>query len=85
MAAGTHAVYIGETGRDLQDEDLRFLTQRGSMSGGVNRPVLRWSSVRAARKRSHIWMQEARKELSQFVFQNLLKFNANKGNLIVQK
>ena len=34
--------YIGETGRDLDAEALRWLTQRGSMLtvSGVNRPVL---------------------------------------------
>ena len=73
MAEGTYAVYIGETERDLHKEDLGFLTERGSMSGGVNRPVLRWLSVRAARKkrvkRSHIWMKEARKELSPNLFE----------------
>ena len=32
--------YFGETGRDLTDEALRWLTERGGLGGGRNRPTL---------------------------------------------
>ena len=49
----SHAVYIGTTGRQLEDEGLGWLTERGAQNqhktrsgktynGHKNRPVLRW-------------------------------------------
>ena len=38
--------YFGETGRALADEDLRWLTERGALGGGCNRPTLEWDEPR---------------------------------------
>jgi hypothetical protein len=76
MRERKHAIYIGETGRELHDEDLRFLTARGAMDGrGTNRPVLLWPD-----NKTTITMGQARTELgfqSAFVYQSSLKGNAN--------
>ena len=76
MRERKHAIYIGETGRELHDEDLRFLTARGGMDGrGRNRPVLLWPD-----NKTTITMGQARKELgfqSAFVYESMLKGNAN--------
>ena len=53
MEQQSHAVYIGTTGRQLEEEALRWLTERGAQNqhktrsgktynGHKNRPVLRW-------------------------------------------
>ena len=38
--------YFGETGRDLTDEALRWLMERGGLGGGCNRPTLEWAEPR---------------------------------------
>ena len=58
------SIYFGETFRKLREEDLRWLTERGDLSGGTNRPALVWSEPRGKRgERTHITMPEAREEL----------------------
>ena len=54
--------YFGETKRLLHEEDLRFLTERGSsfLVGGRNRPVLGWNNGGNPKL---ITMQECRDEL----------------------
>ena len=54
MEQQSHAIYIGTTGRQLEEEALRWLTERGAQNqrqtrsgketynGHKNRPVLRW-------------------------------------------
>ena len=72
-------IYFGETFRKLRDEDLRWLTKRGDLGGGTNRPTLEWSVPRGERgERTHITMTEAREELdfkSCVLHEDLLKVN----------
>ena len=73
-------IYFGETFRKLREEDLRWLTSRGDLSGGANRPALEWSEPRGehGERRTHITMSEARKELgfmSCVLHEDVLKVN----------
>ena len=72
-------IYFGETFRKLREEDLRWLSTRGALGGGTNRPTLEWSVPRGERgERTHITMSEAREELdfkSCVLHEDLLKVN----------
>ena len=73
------SVYFGETGQKLREEDLRWLTARGDLAGGANRPTLEWSEPRGKKaQRTNIWASEARKELgfkSCVLHEDVLKVN----------
>jgi hypothetical protein len=57
------SAYIGETGRFIHEEDLCWLTGRGAIGGGQNRPSLQWPAPAGSTKTILITMAEARRQL----------------------
>ena len=80
------SIYFGETFRKLREEDLRWLTKRGDLAGGTNRPTLEWSEPRG--ERTHITMSEAREELgfkSCVLHEDVLKVNTTAIEDLLQR
>ena len=79
-------IYFGETFRKLREEDLRWLSTRGALGGGTNRPTLEWSVPRG--ERTHITMSEAREELgfkSCVLHEDFLKVNTTAIEDLLQR